>query len=159
MKQKENSPMEDQLKYPFEIRHLSEEEGGGYLISFPDLPGCISDGETIEAAIKNGIDAVNSWIATSREFHDQIPKAGSSQASGRFVQRLPKSLHARLAERAKQEGISMNALVTSIIAESMGKRENYKSIAKRQKEEVQVYSQRHPKSLSVAEPKSKYRTK
>lgn len=151
--------MEDQLKYPFEIRPLSEEEGGGYLISFPDLPGCISDGETIEAAIKNGIDAVNSWIATSKEFHDSIPKAESRQASGRFVQRLPKSLHSRLAERAKQEGVSMNALVTAIIAESIGKRETHKSAAKRQKKVVQVYSQRVPKSLRAAESKSLYRTK
>ena len=113
--------MEEQLKYPFEIRYLSEEEGGGYLISFPDLLGCISDGETIEEAIKNGIDAMNSWIETSKEFNDPTPEPGSSQASGRFVQRIPKSLHARLAARAKQEGVSMNALVTAIIAESLGK--------------------------------------
>ncbi|MBL7212626.1 MAG: type II toxin-antitoxin system HicB family antitoxin [Desulfobacteraceae bacterium] len=115
--------MDEQLKYPFEIRHLSEEEGGGYLISFPDLPGCISDGETIEEAIKSGIDAMNSWIETSQEFNDPVPEPGSSQPSGRFVQRIPKSLHARLVARAKQEGVSMNALVTSIIAESLGKRE------------------------------------
>lgn len=36
------------LDYPFTIRHLSKEDGGGYLIEFPDLPGCMSDGETIE---------------------------------------------------------------------------------------------------------------
>lgn len=115
--------MDELLKYPFEIRPLSEEEGGGYLISFPDLPGCISDGETIEAAIKNGTDAINSWIGTAKEFNDPIPVPGSSQVSGRFVQRIPKSLHARLVARAKQEGVSMNALVTAIIAESLGKRE------------------------------------
>ncbi len=115
--------MDEQLRYPFEIKQLSEEEGGGYLISFPDLPGCISDGETIEDAIKNGIDAMNSWIKTSQEFNDPVPEPGSNQASGRFVQRIPKSLHTRLAARAKQEGVSMNALVTSIIAESLGKRE------------------------------------
>jgi antitoxin HicB len=114
--------MDEQVKYPFEIRHLSAEEGGGYLISFPDLPGCISDGGTIEEAIKNGIDAVNSWLETAKEFNDPIPEPGSSQASGRFVQRIPKSLHVRLAARAKQEGVSMNALVTSIIAESLGKK-------------------------------------
>jgi len=118
--------MDEQLKYPFEIRHLSEEEGGGYLISFPDLPGCISDGDTIEETIKNGIDAMNSWIGTAKEFNDSIPEPGSSQASGRFVQRLPKSLHVRLATRAKQEGVSMNALVTSIIAESLGKKEAHR---------------------------------
>lgn len=115
--------MEEQLKYPFEIRPLSEDEGGGFFISFPDLPGCISDGENIEEAIRNGIDAMNSWIDTAREFNDPIPKPGNSQVSGRFVQRLPKSLHARLAARAKHEGVSMNSLVTAIIAESLGKRE------------------------------------
>lgn len=115
--------MDKQLKYPFEIRPLSEEEGGGYLMSFPDLPGCVSDGETIEDAIINGIDAINSWIETAKEFNDPIPEPGGSQASGRFVQRIPKSLHARLAARAKQEGVSMNALVTAIISESLGKRE------------------------------------
>jgi antitoxin HicB len=115
--------MDELLKYPFEMRPLSEEEGGGYLISFPDLPGCMSDGETIEDAINNGIDAMNSWIQTAKEFDDPIPEPGSSQASGRFVQRIPKSLHARLAARAKQEGVSMNALVTTFIAESLGKRE------------------------------------
>ena len=115
--------MGEQLKYPFEVRPLSEGERRGYLISFPDLPGCFSDGGTIEEAIKNGIDAVNSWIETSKEFNDPIPEPGSNQASGRFVQRIPKSLHARLAARAKQEGVSMNALVTAIIAEALGKRE------------------------------------
>ena len=115
--------MDELIKYPFEISPLSEEEGGGYLISFPDLPGCISDGETIEAAIKNGVDAIDSWIETAKEFNDPIPEPGSSQASGRFVQRIPKSLHVRLVARAKQEGVSMNALVTAIIAESLGKKE------------------------------------
>ena len=118
--------MDEQLKYPFEIRQLSVEEGGGYLISFTDLPGCISDGATIEEAIKNGIDAMNSWLETAKEFNDSVPEPGSSQASGRFVQRIPKSLHVRLAARVKQEGVSMNALVTSIIAESLGKKEAHR---------------------------------
>ena len=69
---------------------------------------------------------MNSWIETSKEFNDSIPEPGSSQASGRFVQRIPKSLHARLAARAKQEGVSMNALVTAIIAESLGRREAHR---------------------------------
>jgi antitoxin HicB len=122
---KENKAMGKQIQYPFEIRPLSEEEGGGYLIIFPDLPGCMSDGETIEEAIMNGIDAVTSWVETTKEFNDPIPAPGSSQASGRFVQRLPKSLHFRLAERARLEGVSMNSLVTAIIAESLGKRESH----------------------------------
>jgi antitoxin HicB len=117
--------MAENINYPFEIRPLSEEEGGGYYITFPDLPGCASDGETVEEAIMNGMDALHSWVETAKEFNDPIPEPGSSQAGGRFVQRLPKSLHARLAKRAKQEGVSMNSLVTTILAESLGKRESH----------------------------------
>jgi antitoxin HicB len=43
--------------YPFEIKKLTEEEGDGWLITFPDLPGCMSDGETVEEAIHSGADA------------------------------------------------------------------------------------------------------
>lgn len=110
------------LKYPFEISPLSKEEGGGFLISFPDLPGCISDGSTPEDAIRNGFDAAKSWLETANEFNDEIPEPGES-SSGKFITRIPKTLHARLVARAKQEGVSMNALVTSYIAESLGKRE------------------------------------
>lgn len=110
------------LKYPFEISPLSKEEGGGFLISFPDLPGCISDGSTPEEAIRNGFDAAKSWLETANEFNDEIPEPGES-SSGKFITRIPKTLHARLVARAKQEGVSMNALVTSYIAESLGKRE------------------------------------
>ncbi|MBP9501568.1 MAG: toxin-antitoxin system HicB family antitoxin [Candidatus Promineofilum sp.] len=53
-----------------------------------------------------------------------VPEPGSGGSfSGKFVQRVPRSVHARLAMRAKQEGVSMNSLVTSILAESLGKRE------------------------------------
>jgi antitoxin HicB len=52
----------------------------------------------------------------------QIPGSLRHKDRRTSVQRLPKSLHSRLAARAKQEGVSMNALVTAIIAESLGKR-------------------------------------
>lgn len=44
-------------RYPFEITLLDEEDGPGYLITFPDLPGCMSDGATVEEAVANGADA------------------------------------------------------------------------------------------------------
>jgi antitoxin HicB len=61
--------------YRFTIRPLPEDEGGGYLIEFPDLPGCMSDGDTIEAAITNGIDAMRGWIEAMRaEGHRSPPR-------------------------------------------------------------------------------------
>lgn len=61
------------LDYPFTTRLLSVEDGGGYLIEFPDLPGCLSDGETIDEAIVNGADAMQCWIAAMKEAGRSIP--------------------------------------------------------------------------------------
>jgi antitoxin HicB len=110
------------IDYPFEIRPLSKDEGGGYSITFPDLPGCRSDGATPEEAIKNGFDALESWLAVAREFGDKIPTP-FSDVSGRFVQRVPRSLHAQLIARAKIEGVSLNTLVVSIVSQGLGQRQ------------------------------------
>jgi antitoxin HicB len=109
--------------YPFTVHPLATEEGGGYLIEFPDVPGCISDGETPEEAIANGRDALKSVLLTMKEFGDAIPPPGSfASASGQWRQRVPKTLHSRLVTRAQQEGVSLNTLVTAMIAEGLGKR-------------------------------------
>jgi antitoxin HicB len=111
-------------EYPFTVRRMTEDEGTGYLIEFPDVPGCISDGVTPEEAVVNGRDALKSVLLTKLEFKDPIPKPNSFAASsGQFRQRLPKSLHARLSARASQEGVSLNTLVTAFIAEGLGRRE------------------------------------
>ena len=109
--------------YPFELRPLSRAEGGGWLITWPDLPGCMSDGETPEEAIENGKDAFAAWMSV-REKQLKLPPPGRARESGapaRFVLRTPKSLHARLVARAKEEGVSINTLVTTFIAENLGK--------------------------------------
>jgi len=127
--------------YPFEaythvISPLSPEEGGGFLISFPDLPGCISDGETIEEAIHNGRDAFLAWISARADMGREIPKPlyrapeTETSMSGKFVQRVPKSLHAKLAVLAKQEGVSLNTLVLTFIAEGVGMREDKRHVQK-----------------------------
>lgn len=114
--------MTKRLDYPFELRPLSEDEGGGWLVTFPDLPGCMSDGETPEDALTNGRDALGAWLEAAREMGRPIPQPGELP-SGKFVARVPRSLHARLTARAKQEGVSMNALVSAMLAESLGRRD------------------------------------
>lgn len=111
------------LEYPFTIRPLSRDEGGGYLIEFPDLPGCISDGETPEEAARNGEDAARSWIAAMLEAKRPIPKPSLREAySGKWQLRMPKSLHRRLAERARADGVSLNTLAVTLVAEGLGRR-------------------------------------
>jgi antitoxin HicB len=111
--------------YPFTVRPLTQDEGGGYLIEFPDLPGCMSDGETVEEAIANGMDAKASWIAAMREAGRAIPMptAGAvDRYSGKWQMRTPRSLHKSLAERARQEGVSLNTLAVALLAEGLGHR-------------------------------------
>ena len=120
--------MRDLKQYPFEIRPLSTEEGGGFLISFPDFSECIADGETVEETIQNGMDALQETIAALESLNLPIPAPSSGGAySGKFIQRVPKNIHARLVARARQEGVSMNALVTAILAENLGQREGIAS--------------------------------
>ena len=69
------------LEYPSNISILSPEEGGGYPIEFPDLPSCISDGETIDKAITNGKDAMFCWIETAKQHGDGIPQLSLSVRS------------------------------------------------------------------------------
>jgi antitoxin HicB len=109
-------------EYPFEVRKLTDSEGGGFLVSFTDFNECISDGETLQEAIKNGMDALQSTILTLQEMGLSVPEPFSGGAySGRFVTRVPKSLHGQLAYRAKQEGVSLNALVTAFLATGVGR--------------------------------------
>lgn len=123
--------------WPFEayahiISPLSEEDGGGYLITFPDLPGCMADGETEAEAVENGRDAFIAVVSALKDMGRDIPAPSFSSedavapgASGKFVARVPKSIHAKLTTRAKAEGVSLNTLVLTLIAEGLGRRENH----------------------------------
>jgi antitoxin HicB len=113
------------LAYPASIRPLTKLEGGGYFVEFPDLPGCVADGQTIEEAIHEAEDAVTSWIETAREFGDSIPQPSvSTKFSGQWRLRVPKSLHAALSLRAKQEGVSLNMLAATLLAKGLGQLAN-----------------------------------
>jgi antitoxin HicB len=111
------------LKYPISIRPLTKEEGGGYLAEFPDLPGCMADGETIEEALHEAEDALMSWILAAQEHNDPLPEPSIGiNYSGQWRIRLPKSLHAALASRAKHEGVSLNMLAATLLAQGLGQK-------------------------------------
>ena len=107
--------------YPFTISPLSNEDGGGFAVEYPDLPGCISDGNSPDEAFNQGCDAVKSYLLSCAKYGDPFPKP--SEASGQWRQRVPRILHARLATKARQEGVSLNTLVIALIAEGLGKRQ------------------------------------
>ena len=108
-------------QYQFKVRPLSKDEGGGYLVEYPDLPGCMSDGETIEEAIANGREALRDCIDVFRESGRKLPKPSIEAAQWR--QRLPRTLYSKLTRQAEDEGVSINSFVTAVIAEAIGSRQ------------------------------------
>jgi len=73
--------------YPVLVRCLAEEDGGGFLASAPDLPGCVSDGETPEQALGNVRDAILAWLSAAREAGDPTPRPS---VAGSYCGRWPK---------------------------------------------------------------------
>ena len=88
---------------------VEDKDEGGYVVSFPDLPGCITCADTIEAAVAGAADAKRAWLEAAMEDGIEIHEPDDLENySGQFKLRIPKSLHRSLAEHAKREGISMN---------------------------------------------------
>ncbi len=111
------------LKYQVTIKPLSKEDGGGYLVEYLDLPGCMADGATVEETLKEGEDAILAWIRSAEEDWEQIPEPNSiDKYSGQWRIRVPKSLHAKLDNKAKLEGVSLNTLAVTLLAEGLGRK-------------------------------------
>ena len=104
-------------EYPIHIEPIPRDEGGGYMVTFPDLPGCIADGETIDVAISEARDAFDAWTMAEREDTGRLPSLKTY--SGQFVQRIPKTLHRRLAKQAAAEGVSLNQLAAIFLAQGL----------------------------------------
>jgi predicted RNase H-like HicB family nuclease len=99
------------LKYPVEIVECEE---GGYFVRIPDLPGCMSQGETMDDALANIKEARELWLEEILASGLPIPEPGQAKRySGRFVLRMPRSLHERLARESEREGVSLNQFVVS----------------------------------------------
>ena len=98
-----------------ELRQLTIDEGGGWLASFPDLPDCISDGETPAEALRNAAEAESAWLAANKQW-------GKTRAEkpARLVARLPRGIHRDLQERANEEGVSINTMMVTLIAHGLG---------------------------------------
>ncbi|MGP1612219.1 MAG: toxin-antitoxin system HicB family antitoxin [Catonella sp.] len=97
------------LKLPYKLEIVPDIDEGGFVARYPELPGCITVGDTIEAVVKNLNDAKIEWITAALEDGNTIPEPSTyDDYSGQFKLRLPKSLHKLLADQSKEEGVSMN---------------------------------------------------
>ena len=103
-------------EYPITLYRAEE---GGFVAEHRDLPGCLTQGETLEEALTNLNSARRLWIATATKHGDDIPMPSTDEKfGGRVLVRMPKSLHRRLVEHADREGVSLNQLVVARLAEA-----------------------------------------
>ena len=111
--------LNDYLALSYRMEIIRDSDEGGFVASYPDLPGCITCGETEEEALKNALDAKKAWLEAALEENSEIPEPDSLEAySGQFKLRLPRSLHRALAEHSQREGISMNQYCVYLLAKN-----------------------------------------
>ena len=107
------------MKLPYRMEVVPDTDEGGYAVSFPELPGCLSCGETITAALTNAEDAKKAWLEAAIEEGIAIREPDDLESySGQFKLRIPKSLHRSLTEHAKREGISMNQYCVYLLSKN-----------------------------------------
>jgi antitoxin HicB len=103
---------------------LRKDEDGDWIARVEELSGCIAHGETPARAVENLEEVKVAWIEDAIEAGDAIPEPRGDEKlpSGKWLQRVPRSLHKGLTEMAENEGVSLNQLVSTILAESLGRR-------------------------------------
>ena len=101
--------LDEYMKAPYRMEIVEDPSEGGYVVTIPELPGCLTCGETLEQAIANAQDAKRAWLQAALEDGVEIRDPDSlNDYSGQFKLRMPRSLHRSLAEHSQREGISMN---------------------------------------------------
>lgn len=103
---------------------MRRDEDGDTVARIDELPGCATHGKSPQEALENLEEVKRAWIEDCLKQGDRIPEPVRQDAlpSGKWLQRVPKSLHGDLIRLAKRENVSLNQLVTSVLSEASGKR-------------------------------------
>jgi antitoxin HicB len=107
------------LPYTIELQHDPEE---GWFVRVKELRGCTSQGDTPEEAITMIQEAMALWLEVALEEGVPIPEPRPDEDySGKFVVRVPRSLHRELVQRAEQEEVSLNQYINVALAYAAGR--------------------------------------
>ena len=111
--------LEYYLSLPYRLEIVPDTHEGGYVATYPELPGCITCADTLEQVVINALDAKRTWLEAAIEDGDKIQEPETiDNYSGQFKLRMPKSLHKQLAEQSKKEGISMNQYCLYLLSQN-----------------------------------------
>jgi predicted RNase H-like HicB family nuclease len=114
----ERLPLEYYLSLDYPFQAIADPDDGGWVVVCPDLPGCLTQGDTMAELAEMAEEARRLWIETEYDLGADIPLPSyPEEYSGKFNLRLPRSLHRRLAESAEREGVSLNQYVVQLLSE------------------------------------------
>jgi antitoxin HicB len=109
-------PLEDYLALTYPVR-FEPDPDVGYVIRFPDLPGCTSHASSLNEAVTVADEIRELWIRGEYEDGRDIPLPSyPEEYSGKLVVRLPRSLHRQLAEEAERQGVSLNQHMVTLLS-------------------------------------------
>jgi|GEM_PF-921579 len=128
--------------YSFNVFWSEEDEA--YIATCPEFPRISAFGDTAEQALAEMQVALEMAIETYQEEGWPLPRPRTQpEYSGQFRVRMPKSLHARLASQAEDEGVSLNTLVITYLSEAVGENtvRTYRASATHREDAIAVMSQ------------------
>ncbi len=102
----------------YETRMTPDRESGYFAVRFPDFPGIVTGGYSVEEALKNAQEALEITMETMKKHKVPLPEP-KTRFSGQFNVRVPRDLHRQLVRKAEEEGVSLNALVTYLLSQSI----------------------------------------
>jgi antitoxin HicB len=101
--------------YPVKITYSRDDDV--YVAEFPDLPGCFAPGPSVDEAYRRALEAKDEWIRIAKEQGLDIPAPSKAEEyGGRILLRLPSSLHGVLANKAKDQGTSLNQYLVHLLS-------------------------------------------
>ena len=108
------------LSQNYKVEVVKDEEEGGYVFSIPALQGCLTCASDLATGFRMLEDAKREWLSAAIDEGCDIQSGEPAEGfSGQFRLRIPKSLHKELAQRSKQEGVSMNQYCLYLLAKSV----------------------------------------
>lgn len=109
------------MNLPYTIEMQRDPEAG-WFVRVKELPGCMSQGDTAEEALAMIWDAMRAWLEVALQEKVPIPEPKPEEEySGKFVVRVPRSLHRELVEAADEEGVSLNQFINVVLAKATGR--------------------------------------
>lgn len=112
--------LEEYMALPYKMEVIPDSEEPGYIVNFPELPGCITCADTLEKALENAVDAKREWLFASLEDGYPIPEPASiGERSDRFEVLIPMSIRPDLTRASRRIGMDVDQFCTNVLTRAI----------------------------------------